>query len=701
MTKVNKLIVYPCILLLLAFLIHSQADGEQNSDIYSDSNRLNEQLKNNPDSVDYSKIDYTDLNLDYKLLKYDRIPPDKFKDLDGSRVDYPSLFQSIGRPDLNVQINNYKLSLEKNSDGEVIIIHPSNSDQRIVLNNVPQGSLLIVRETYIEIKVPNKASDIDVTKIGSGVISTLDEATLFDGTRFSGRLSFAEGNIFVKQGDTLIVNNVEIRATDRNVGVNKIYDGNGIFFGANSIKILGDGYTTSFLPSNIYTNVKEHSILSVSPNNGATITIENRGIQKNPPLLTITGHSNQDLWANVKNGIYDMDFGSKGVININVDELLRSTVDSVPVEMQVLDQNNENLITDKDGKSLKLIINDKNELGAFDVNAQFDEEGGISCSGSISTTGDAIIDITGEGVVGAFGKTCDLITGFFGVKIPTARENEILKQAIERDYGIKMTITPTLSTSQVNDALRRIDFVLDGYDKRFLTTIKEIKVEEFAWLEGGHAEKTPQGSVVYLQYVSLNTDLIHHELYHALRSNYGINTFSYTRDISTGIVTSFSTNFALDKNPTFFGDYEQFQRIMLERMQQGKGFEQGIQYYKRNTYDDYNNWIKLNPDGENAYLNSYLYERPIRVTFEISKSSVIRPAGFITGYGKTNPEEDQATVYEFVATHSLDDIKKLSAEDLVLKSKLDIMGKIYLKFTGKGPSHPWYPYFYGQKEVKK
>ena len=114
----KKILVYLLISIMLMAIVTSQNEDRLREEDYKDANKINDALKNNPSLVEYSKIDYSDQGLDYKLLDYNKIPPDKFKNLDMSRVSYQKLFSDIGRNDLSINLNSYQLKLEKSSAGE-------------------------------------------------------------------------------------------------------------------------------------------------------------------------------------------------------------------------------------------------------------------------------------------------------------------------------------------------------------------------------------------------------------------------------------------------------------------------------------------------------------------------------------------------------------------------------------------------------
>ncbi len=202
MTQIQKGLAY-CIVFIVLILSGYGQDQSISDDIYKDPSKINNALENNPKTVDYSKIDFSIQGLDYSLLDYNKIPADKFNQLDVSKISYPKLFSDIGRSDLSINLNNYNPKLEKSSNGDIIAVHPSHPSQYVNIKKVPTDALLEVKENEILVVLRSETKNIDLSGIGSGTVYSIGKNQLSNGMEFSGLLSFDGERSYLREGRSL------------------------------------------------------------------------------------------------------------------------------------------------------------------------------------------------------------------------------------------------------------------------------------------------------------------------------------------------------------------------------------------------------------------------------------------------------------------------------------------------------------------
>lgn len=121
------------------------------------------------------------------------------------------------------------------------------------------------------------------------------------------------------------------------------------------------------------------SIMEVSPK-GGIVEIENRNVldyngilgisgeKAQAPKMTITGDKSDDIWAEIKNDGISLQAGKDGIINPR-NPRRGETKRSIPIEINVLDEWDNSLIKDKDGKLIKATISNTGSIYFSTTNA--------------------------------------------------------------------------------------------------------------------------------------------------------------------------------------------------------------------------------------------------------------------------------------------------------------------------------------------
>lgn len=389
MNKKKQLLLIIFLLILFPFV---KGDYDYNSEeIYDD---LDFYINSDPDQWDYSMVNWALISFDnlkiYDSFEfYNNLPDDLYNQLNYNEVNYDLIedhnkinsekyFEDLNC--LNCELIKGDIDLIFSNNG---IEHP-NGNFVSIPGTYPSNSLFISYEDKIIVILPGDTNEINVPIGDTVTIDSQGRDILLDGLNINGKISFRNGEAYVKKGDDLIINNVEINAIFNDVNIyteKKDFLENYVYFGEKEIIIQGDNFNVNFHEGNSYVNMfkNENDRFIVIPKNNGKITILNQNEFGQAPKLTITGNSETDEWSRIINGNFNLIFYNDGSVNLDANEVLNGDYGSVPMEIYVYDETGNSLILDSEGNELKLIIDNDNNLYYIDGDAFLDINGYSFC----------------------------------------------------------------------------------------------------------------------------------------------------------------------------------------------------------------------------------------------------------------------------------------------------------------------------------
>ena len=232
MIKENKIFVFVLFLLLINFVIAQDEDSDdelydydsydsyQNADFYLYSDPSQWDYNNvNWDMVDFNRPEIYTSQYFYRYLPYDRYDEVDYLQIDYIIVDHSRVDSDKYLRDLRCigcSFSRGDQDIRFSGEG---ITHP-NGDYVSIPGNYPSGTLFIATEYVIEVLIPEGTSSIDIPSTDDVTIDTKEkEIVLSDGTKISGRLSYKDGQAYVKAGDELVIGTRRILQTDNDVNI--------------------------------------------------------------------------------------------------------------------------------------------------------------------------------------------------------------------------------------------------------------------------------------------------------------------------------------------------------------------------------------------------------------------------------------------------------------------------------------------------
>ena len=232
MLKENKIFVFVLFLLLINFVIAQDEDSDdelydydsydsyQNADFYLYSDPSQWDYNNvNWDMVDFNRPEIYTSQYFYRYLPYDRYDEVDYLQIDYIIVDHSRVDSDKYLRDLRCigcSFSRGDQDIRFSGEG---ITHP-NGDYVSIPGNYPSGTLFIATEYVIEVLIPEGTSSIDIPSTDDVTIDTKEkEIVLSDGTKISGRLSYKDGQAYVKAGDELVIGTRRILQTDNDVNI--------------------------------------------------------------------------------------------------------------------------------------------------------------------------------------------------------------------------------------------------------------------------------------------------------------------------------------------------------------------------------------------------------------------------------------------------------------------------------------------------
>lgn len=140
----------------------------------------------------------------YKLLDYKRVNYDLISD--HNKIDSSKYLKDLGCASCSFDKRGQNVKFSGNG-----ITHP-NGDYVSIPGNYPAGTLFIATKDRIEVRIPKTTSTINIPNDNDVTVNTQGaEITLPDGMKFNGKLSYQNGQAYVKAGDVITVERVEIQ----------------------------------------------------------------------------------------------------------------------------------------------------------------------------------------------------------------------------------------------------------------------------------------------------------------------------------------------------------------------------------------------------------------------------------------------------------------------------------------------------------
>ncbi len=260
-------------------------------------------------------------------------------------------------------------------------------EDKAKLSEFPDGTKFIVTEKGIEVILPKKLNKLPQT--GSFTIDAKEEMELPEGQKLKGKVAVVEGQMKLVTGNSVTINNVEIRAEKNNVdiGFGKVKKDaeNFVNFGK-ALTVHGDGFRAQLLPGNAYAKVEANDLLMLAPHHGGTMVLTPR--DNTVPSLTVTGPDGAKEWGTLWNGQYKTTFGEKGIVKNSIENLFGKKMGSVPLGVDVIDEKGIHLIKDKNGKPYTLLYDNENRQYILPEGVKISTDGKFICPsrGKIGST---------------------------------------------------------------------------------------------------------------------------------------------------------------------------------------------------------------------------------------------------------------------------------------------------------------------------
>jgi hypothetical protein len=382
---------------------YSSSDIYQQPDFYANSDPTQWDLN----KVDWNKVDWTNgrvyWNADIFSRSepyqqngfYQNLPDNEYNKLDYNQVDYDNINLNHDKIDSGKYVTDMGCSncemlrfsgasVKYSKEG---VTH-SNGDPVSIPGTYPSGTKFYLKEEGIEIRLPEETTEINIptgdavtidTSIlviedqtgGSTVSSPQKREMQYKGNTVEGKLSFKDGQAYVKEGDTAVVNHIEIYNAESKAEVNVYFDGErheGAAISMNLEKrrmyfgkgVTSSNYGLSFQPGNVFLDTEEGDHLTMKPGFDSEMTIQHRGDDLIPLVSVKEGKRGIDLFLTNGKQRYLVDEGPK--FKYQGLHILNEEQGSVPFTMLLQDEAGNNIFGMEKEKEKIIFDNAQNHI---------------------------------------------------------------------------------------------------------------------------------------------------------------------------------------------------------------------------------------------------------------------------------------------------------------------------------------------------
>lgn len=314
--------------------------------------------------------------LDYKKVNYDLIS-------NHNKIDSSKYLKDLGCSACSFDRGNQNIKFSENG------ISHSSGDFVSIPGSYPTGTLFVAKADRIEIIMPKGVTQIDIPNSDKVTINTQDRLiTISDGTKLSGKLSYRNGQPYIRGDDFVIIDGVEIKALRQDIYLPR------------ENEAVQDNEILLFLDGNPHTGVAKDYVslngksgnLFVYTNNGKGISLDFKEgnnflyfekddfahIEIKKSELSIENRNTNDLipLVNVKERPVDSEFKiQSGIVNINGKGKFITTDSNNPINKKsspmavIISDSMGNLLGGQKDPN-KIIISNFNEIAIIPVNKQ-------------------------------------------------------------------------------------------------------------------------------------------------------------------------------------------------------------------------------------------------------------------------------------------------------------------------------------------
>jgi len=417
LNKMRKKIIQKSIVFFLLILItlnvafaqppergydYSNPDVYQQPDFYAHSDPAQWDLN----QVDWNRVDWTNFQVYWREDIFTRsepyqqngfyqnLPDEEYDKLDYKQVDYGNTNLNHDKIDSDKYVtdmgcSNCKMSrferasVKYSKDG---VTH-SNGDSVSIPGTYPSGTEFDLMENRIEIRLPEGTTEINIPTDDDVTIDTTTWVTeetetavvktsktremQYKGNTVEGKLSFKDGQAYVKNGDKATVNSIEIDNAESEAGVNVYFDGERhegaavsmnlekrkMYFGKG---LTGSNYKLSFQSGNVFLDTEEADYLTMEPGYNSEITIQHRGEDLIPLVSVKEGKRGVDLILTNGEQRYLVEDGSK--LKYFGQYIVGGDQGSVPFTMLLQDEAGNNILGTEKEKEKIIFDNAQNHI---------------------------------------------------------------------------------------------------------------------------------------------------------------------------------------------------------------------------------------------------------------------------------------------------------------------------------------------------
>ncbi len=304
----------------------NNAEMYKNAKVYS-----NDEFYKNLPAWGYGRLDYNLVNYKSKSFDHDKVNSDKYgKDMGCVNCHIRIDGQQFSEDDFDSLNQATIVKVTYSKDG----IKHSNGDFVSIPGTYPEGTTFQIVENKIEIILPPSTKEINVPKNNDVSVDTTGKFVVFGDNTFNGKLSFKQGQAYVKAGDEVRVNNYNIPNYDGKSDVNIYFNptekpkGNYVAISEDGLGIgstKGNSVNVRPLPGNeLFNMVKrdystkpptlvpsEEDTMEITASDGDGLEVKSRADVGKTPMIE---HHNDGGTVNIETGRLEVEIGK----NFNV-----------------------------------------------------------------------------------------------------------------------------------------------------------------------------------------------------------------------------------------------------------------------------------------------------------------------------------------------------------------------------------------------